>query len=100
MVRSLIATLLLGASLQALAACPSLASVQQLARDWETMTPSKSVDKDGSMEDAICARRMLVTELAKTQGKIVGYKAGLTNKAVQQRFAYNAPVLGVLFEKM
>ena len=100
MVRSLTATLLFTATLQALAACPPQASVEQLSRDWAAMTPSKAIDKDGSMDDAICARKMLVAELAKTQGRIVGYKAGLTNKAVQQRFGYDAPVLGVLFEKM
>ena len=100
MLRSLIAPLLLTAALQAVAACPPQATVEQLAADWKTMTPSKAVVKDASMDDARCARQMLVAELGKTQGRIVGYKAGLTNKAVQQRFAYDAPVLGVLLEKM
>jgi 2-keto-4-pentenoate hydratase len=31
---------------------------------------------------------------------VVGYKAGLTNPAVQKRFNFNAPVRGTLFESM
>jgi 2-keto-4-pentenoate hydratase len=38
--------------------------------------------------------------LHKSQGRQVGYKAGLTNKTVQQRFSHDAPLLGVLLEKM
>lgn len=33
-------------------------------------------------------------------GKVVGYKAGLTNAAVQKRFNYPAPVSGPLFRAM
>ena len=97
--RSLIA-LLLAAALPAFAACPSQATIDQLARDWAAMTPGKGLDKDMSMADAECGRKLLQEELAKTQGKLVGYKAGLTNKAVQQRFGYDAPVRGNLYARM
>ncbi len=52
------------------------------------------------MEEALCAQGLLVKELQKTHGRAVGYKAGLTNKAVQQRFNHPAPVRGVLLEEM
>jgi len=89
-----------GFSVPALAACPPQAVIDRLARDWASMTPSGGLDKDMSMADAVCGRDLLVAELAKTQGKLVGYKAGLTNKAVQQRFGYDAPVRGNLYAKM
>ncbi len=81
------------------AACPSDEQVASLAADLARMTPARGLSKDMPMEDALCMRDMLVKELGKTQGKVVGYKAGLTNKAVQERFGYPQPVRGTLFEK-
>jgi 2-keto-4-pentenoate hydratase len=51
------------------------------------------------MEDALCIRDRLVERLQPRYGGIAGYKAGLTNRAVQQRFKHPHPVRGVLFEK-
>lgn len=82
------------------AACPGAEQVAALAADWAQLKPTRGLSKDMPMDDAVCARSMLVAELGKTQGKIVGYKAGLTNKAVQERFGYPQPVRGTLFEKM
>lgn len=86
-------------AISAHAACPGAEQVAALAADWAQMTPARGLSKDMPMEDALCMRDMLVKELGKTQGKIVGYKAGLTNKAVQERFGYPQPVRGTLFEK-
>lgn len=98
--RRTVIALLFAAALPAFAACPSAAVIDRLAKDWASMTPSGGLDKDMSMADAVCGRDLLVAELAKTQGKLVGYKAGLTNKAVQQRFGYDAPVRGNLYARM
>ena len=93
-------TLIMAAFGSAHAACPASETVSSIARSWQDMTPASGLDKDMSLADAACARRMLVGELARTQGKVVGYKAGLTNAAVQKRFGTDAPVRGTLFEKM
>jgi 2-keto-4-pentenoate hydratase len=82
------------------AACPTAEQVAALASDWVQMKPARGLSKDMPMEDAFCMREMLVKELGKSQGRIVGYKAGLTNKAVQERFGYPQPVRGTMFEKM
>lgn len=82
------------------AACPSAEQVAVLAADWAQLKPARGLSKDMPMDDAFCMRDMLVKELGKSQGKVVGYKAGLTNKAVQERFGYPQPVRGTLFEKM
>jgi 2-keto-4-pentenoate hydratase len=55
---------------------------------------------DFSMPDAECGRRRLVERLESSENRIVGYKAGLTSKALQERFGAAAPVRGVLLEKM
>lgn len=52
------------------------------------------------MEDAACGRDKFTSLLARSHGKVVGHKAGLTNPAVQKRFNYQNPVRGTLFEKM
>ncbi|MBI2314202.1 MAG: hydratase [Betaproteobacteria bacterium] len=82
------------------AACPPAERVAALASDFLEARPAKSLGADLSMDDARCAQALLVKELQKTHGRIVGYKAGLTSKAVQQRFNHSAPVRGVLLEEM
>ena len=82
------------------AACPSPETMAAVARQWREMQVVTGLDQDMSLADAACARQLLVGELARSQGRIVGYKAGLTNSAVQKRFGTEAPVRGILFEKM
>jgi len=97
--------LLLSAATLALMAAPAFAEctppagVDQLAADWAARKPAVTLPLN-SMDQAICARDALVKKLGESQGKIVGYKAGLTNKKVQERFGTDAPVAGVLLEKM
>lgn len=50
--------------------------------------------------DAACTRAKLNKLLAQRHGAVIGYKAGLTNPAVQKRFNYDKPVWGVLYEDM
>jgi len=53
-----------------------------------------------TMEGAACGQAKLMTALAPALGQPVGYKAGLTNPAVQKRFGIDQPLMGVLLEKM
>lgn len=50
--------------------------------------------------DGACTRNKLTQLLASRHGKLVGYKAGLTNVAVQKRFNTDRPVWGKLYEGM
>ncbi len=50
--------------------------------------------------DGACSRAKLNKLLAARYGAVVGYKAGLTNPAVQKRFNATEPVWGVLYEGM
>ncbi|HJV82414.1 fumarylacetoacetate hydrolase [Noviherbaspirillum sp.] len=53
-----------------------------------------------SLDDAQCGRDKIVRFLGQQLGPVVGYKAGLTNPAVQKRFNHAQPVRGVLFKDM
>lgn len=84
-----------------LAACASVPpQSQQLAANFKSMSPTSGLSKDMSMEEAARIRDGLVAELSASHGRVVGYKAGLTNPVVQKRFGTNSPVRGVLLEKM
>lgn len=89
------------AAVLTLAGCASVPpQSQQLAANFKSMSPTSGLSKDMSMEEAARIRDGLVAELAASHGKVVGYKAGLTNPAVQKRFGTTSPVRGVLLEKM
>lgn len=98
--RLAVAVALLSFALRAGAACPTPETMAKLAADWQGKVPATALDPGMSMADALCGQKLLLAELAKTQGKVVGYKAGLTNPAVQKRFGYDAPIRGTLYEKM
>lgn len=53
-----------------------------------------------SAEDGECSRAKVNVFLAQQYGAPVGYKAGLTNPAVQKRFNYDKPVRGTLYAPM
>ena len=93
----LAAVLLLGAA--PARACPDDRLADMLVQAWRQAQPVRGLGELG-MADAICLRDRLVQALQPALGKVVGYKAGLTNRAVQQRFGHDAPVRGVLLEKM
>jgi 2-keto-4-pentenoate hydratase len=84
----------------AYAVCPSYERVNTILRFMEAREPVRGLRADLSMQDAECGRRRLVEKLESSDNRIVGYKAGLTSKAVQERFGVSSPVRGVLLEKM
>lgn len=90
---------LAGSPVAALAACPSDEAVAAFMADWTAKKPAKAMAVD-SMADAACARDKVVAGLEKAGGKIVGYKAALTAKVVQERFKTDAPLYGVLVDTM
>jgi 2-keto-4-pentenoate hydratase len=96
--RTVSAFILILAAGPALAACPETAEIERFAADWAAKKPAKGMAIE-SMADAVCARDKFVAAIAKGE-KVVGYKAGLTAKAVQERFKADAPVAGILLDSM
>jgi 2-keto-4-pentenoate hydratase len=82
------------------AVCPSFERVNTILRFQEARQPVRGLRTDLSMADAECGRRRLVERLEASDNRIVGYKAGLTSRAVQERFGVASPVRGVLLQKM
>lgn len=81
------------------AACYGDDQVAALAADIAARRPAP-VPQGLTMADAECTRGKLNAQLAKTAGAVAGYKAGLTNPAVQKRFNHDAPVRGTLYASM
>lgn len=97
--QTLITVTLVIAGLQAQAECLSDAQVADMAEKIVAKTPAAT--PEGLNEaDGACSRAKLNALLEKHYGKVIGYKAGLTNPAVQKRFNYDQPVWGKLYEGM
>ncbi len=82
------------------AACPSDVDTAAMAARYANLQPAPNPPPEMTMADALCGRDKFTQFLGQNYGKVVGYKAGLTNPAVQKRFDYPNPVRGTLFEKM
>ena len=84
----------------AVAECASDARIAGFVADWKAKQPTEALSAGGSMEDALCTQGKLVSRLAFSEGRPVGYKAGLTSKPAQERFGVSEPVRGVLLSGM
>lgn len=85
----------------AAASCPGAAPLAAaVARAWEARAPVRGLPADLGMAQALCIRDRLIERLEARFGRVIGYKAGLTNQALQQRFGHASPVRGALFEQM
>lgn len=89
----------LGSALFASAA-PATTSPEQLARDYLAGREAQPFPKKLSMGEALRLQRAFVKELEPTLGRPVGYKVGLVSREAQERFGVDAPIRGVLLEKM
>lgn len=81
------------------AACLSDAEVTRLIASLQVR---RQVDTPEGLSaaDAACTRAKFNASLEAAHGRPVGYKAGLTNPAVQKRFQATAPVWGALYAPM
>jgi 2-keto-4-pentenoate hydratase len=80
--------------------CGSTDYAKPLAEAWLKKAPAKSPGKELTMAEGVCTQANLVDLLSRTQGKVIGYKAGLTSKGAQEQLGVPMPVLGVLLSKM
>ena len=81
------------------AACLSDEQVAALFAAYQARKPA--ANPEGlSAADGECSRAKFNALLSKQLGTPVGYKAGLTNPAVQKRFNADAPVWGTLYAPM
>ena len=89
-----------GAALTARAECLSDLQAATLVANYLDKTPA-ATPEGLSDADAACTRAKFNKFLVQQTGaEVVGYKAGLTNPAVQKRFGASAPVYGVIYQPM
>ena len=96
---SLLATITSCCVAPALAACPDDAAIKSYVSDFAARRLSKGFGNDLTLADAECAKKKLAQQLPAVLGKLVGYKAGFTNVALQQRFGVDSPKWGYMYER-
>jgi 2-keto-4-pentenoate hydratase len=80
--------------------CPADATVAQAVSRYAAMQPEPNPPTELSAAGAACGQAKFARALAPTHGRVVGWKAGLTNPVMQKRFGVDEPVRGTLLEKM
>lgn len=73
---------------------------QTIAERYLKKLPLQSFTNHLTLEKARQIQDEFVALLIPSHGKIVGYKAGLTNQEIQAKFQSDRPVSGVLLKKM
>jgi 2-keto-4-pentenoate hydratase len=84
----------------AVAEMPPDENIKAVAESWLAKKPAKGFGVTMSMSEAAVVRTRYTALISKDLGDVVGYKAGLTNPAVQKRFGYDKPIRGTFFAKM
>ena len=82
------------------APCLGDAQVKQWLVDYLAPRPTANPPANLDAASAACTRAKWQQQLASVAGPLVGYKAGLTNPAVQKRFNTTEPVWGALYQRM
>ena len=81
------------------AACPDDEAVSAYIADFAARRLSKGFGNDLTAADAECAKLKLGKQLPAVLGQPVGYKAGFTNVALQQRFGVDSPKWGYMYDR-
>ena len=84
----------------AFAEMPPEEEIKLVAESWLAKKPAQGFGVTMSMSEAAVVQTRYIALIAKDLGDAVGYKAGLTNPAVQKRLNYGKPLRGILFAKM
>jgi 2-keto-4-pentenoate hydratase len=81
---------------------PALAAGEgaKLADYYLKKQPAPALEPAPTLDQAMKIQAEFIAAITPAFGKIVGYKAGLTNPNVQKIFGVTAPVRGTLLEKM
>ncbi|HEX7539872.1 MAG TPA: hypothetical protein VF358_06185 [Syntrophales bacterium] len=72
----------------------------KLADFYLTKLPAPALVPSPTLDQAMTMQVEFIQAIMPFFGKVVGYKAGLTNPSVQKVFGVTAPVRGTLMEKM
>lgn len=98
--RSVVAAALILLPAVSAAGCPDEQTIDAMAEAFLTKTPGPILPSEASLDDGYCAQKKYLALLSSALGTPVGYKAGLTNKPLQERFGAKEPLGGVMFAPM
>jgi 2-keto-4-pentenoate hydratase len=87
-------------ALPGLAALPAAKAIDALAADYLAVREVRGLSQPLTLAEALQVQKRFVKKLEPALGKPAGYKVGLVAREMQQRFGLDAPVRGVLLEKM
>jgi 2-keto-4-pentenoate hydratase len=82
------------------ARCPDYKDIVNYVAAYLNREPAKALPGVATLGDAQCAQGALAAELARHQGTLAGFRAGFTNKAMQQTYKIEGPLRAFLFKKM
>ncbi len=100
MQRAILVTVLLLFPVLARGEMPPEASIRAVAEAWLAKKPAPGFGVTMTMAEAVKVQEQYTALVARDLGAVVGYKAALTNPAVQQRFGYDKPLRGTLYAQM
>lgn len=98
--RTMVCGWLLACAAPLQAQCPEPEPSAAIAAAWRDKQPLRGVPATLTVAAAACVRERFVQNLQGTLGRVAGYKAALTNPAVQKKFGADAPVRGTLLARM
>jgi 2-keto-4-pentenoate hydratase len=75
-------------------------SASQLAEHFLNKTAAPDLVGGINLNQAMNIQERYVQIISTEYGPVIGYKAGLTNSAVQKKFGVSHPLRGTLLEKM
>ena len=81
----------------AVAACPSAEAVDAYVEDVIAKRPNATYTAQLTIEQAKCARSMLISRLTPGMGPIVGYKVAFANDVLRGMYGYEEPIWGAMF---
>ncbi len=72
----------------------------RLAEGYIKEYPVEPPPEGLTMEEAMAVQKEFIQQIGRAYGQAVGYKVGLTNLGVQERFGIREPVRGLILERM
>src|SRR5262249_44135564 len=82
------------------AAAPSSRLLDDWAADYLARKEPRGFGRRLTMAEALVVQKEFVRRLQPTLGRPVGYKVGLVTREAQEKYGVDAPLRGVLLEKM
>jgi 2-oxo-hept-3-ene-1,7-dioate hydratase len=79
---------------------PPARAIDALTEDYLAVREARGLSQRLTLPEALAVQKNFVRKLEPRLGKPVGYKVGLVTREAQQRYGVEAPLHGVLLEKM